>query len=35
LQLNGRAEREDWLGQARNLMAESTAAEVPAEEPKA
>lgn len=35
LQLDGRIEREDWLGQARNLMAEAAAAEVPAEEPKA
>ena len=33
LQLNGRVEREDWIGQAQRLMAESAAAEVPAEEP--
>jgi len=32
LKLNGRFEREDWPGQARALMAETTAAEVPAEE---
>ena len=34
LQLNGRVEREDWIGQARKLMAEAAATEVPAEEPK-
>ncbi len=32
LVLRGRFEREDWAGQARNLMAESTVSEVPAEE---
>ena len=35
MQLDGRVEREDWLGQARNLMAEAAVGEVPAEEPKA
>lgn len=34
LKLNGRVEKEDWLGQARNLMAEAAAAEAPAEEAK-
>jgi large subunit ribosomal protein L19 len=32
LKLNGRFEREDWAGQSRALMAETTAGEVPAEE---
>jgi large subunit ribosomal protein L19 len=32
LGLDGRIEREDWMGQARTLVAEATAAEVPAEE---
>ena len=32
LKLNGRFEREDWAGQARALMAETTASEVPVEE---
>ena len=32
LNLRGRFEREDWAGQARALMAESTVHEVPAEE---
>jgi large subunit ribosomal protein L19 len=32
LVLRGRFEREDWAGQARALMAESTVSEVPAEE---
>jgi large subunit ribosomal protein L19 len=32
LSLHGRIEREDWPGQARNLMAETTVSEVPAEE---
>ncbi|MEL6747757.1 MAG: 50S ribosomal protein L19 [Pseudomonadota bacterium] len=32
LNLKGRIEREDWTGQARELVAEATAAEVPAEE---
>jgi large subunit ribosomal protein L19 len=32
LQLDGRAEREDWVGQARTLMAEAAAEELPAEE---
>ncbi|MGH6814373.1 MAG: 50S ribosomal protein L19 [Hyphomicrobiaceae bacterium] len=31
LKLNGRIEREDWAGQARKLVAEAAAAEVPAE----
>jgi len=35
LNLNGRFEREDWAGQARALMAETTVDEVPAEEEKA
>jgi large subunit ribosomal protein L19 len=35
MNLNGRFEREDWAGQARGLMAESTVGEVPAEEEKA
>ena len=35
LQLNGRIEREDWIGQAQRLTAEVAVAEVPAEEPKA
>jgi large subunit ribosomal protein L19 len=35
LNLNGRFEREDWAGQARALIAESTVGEVPAEEEKA
>ena len=32
--LEGRIERDDWVGQARRLMAEATAGEVPAEEQK-
>lgn len=32
LNFEGRMEREDWIGQARNLAAEAAAAEVPAEE---
>ncbi len=32
LNFKGRIEREDWVGQARALMAEATADEVPAEE---
>jgi large subunit ribosomal protein L19 len=32
MNLNGRFEREDWAGQARALMAETTVGEVPAEE---
>jgi large subunit ribosomal protein L19 len=32
LQLNGRIEKEDWVGQAQSLVAEAAAAEVPAEE---
>ena len=35
LRLEGRVEREDWVSQARRLLAESTAGEVPAEEAKA
>ncbi len=31
LQLGGRIERDDWVGQAQRLMAETAAAEVPAE----
>ncbi len=31
LQLNGRIEKEDWIGEARRLMSEAAAAEVPAE----
>jgi large subunit ribosomal protein L19 len=32
LQLNGRIEKDDWIGQAQSLVAEAAAAEVPAEE---
>jgi len=32
LQLNGRIEKDDWIAQAQNLIAEAAAAEVPAEE---
>ena len=32
LQLGGRIEKDDWVGQAQNLVAEASAAEVPAEE---
>jgi large subunit ribosomal protein L19 len=32
LQLGGRIEKDDWIGQAQNLIAEASAAEVPAEE---
>jgi large subunit ribosomal protein L19 len=32
LKLDGRIEREDWIGQAQRLMAEVAAAEVPADE---
>ena len=35
MQLNGRMEREDWVGQARALVAEAAATEVPAEAVKA
>jgi len=35
LNLKGAIEKQDWTGQAQKLMAELTAAEVPAEEPKA
>jgi len=31
LQLNGRIEKDDWIAQAQNLIAEASAAEVPAE----
>jgi large subunit ribosomal protein L19 len=31
LGLNGRVEKDDWIGQAQRLLAESTAGEVPAE----
>ncbi len=34
LQLNGRIEKEDWIGEARRLMSEASAAETPAEEAK-
>jgi large subunit ribosomal protein L19 len=34
LQLNGRIEKEDWIGEARRLMSEAAAAEVPVEEAK-
>jgi large subunit ribosomal protein L19 len=32
LQLSGRIEKDDWIGQAQNRVAEASAAEVPAEE---
>jgi large subunit ribosomal protein L19 len=32
LQLGGRVEKDDWVGQAQKLIAEASAAEVPAEE---
>ncbi len=35
LNLKGAIEKQDWAGQAQKLMAELTAGEVPAEEPKA
>ena len=35
LNLKGAIEKQDWVGQAQRLLAEMTAAEVPAEEPKA
>jgi large subunit ribosomal protein L19 len=35
LALEGRIEKDDWVGQAQRLLAESTAGEVPAEEAKA
>ena len=35
LQLNGRVEKEDWVGQAKRLMADSTVGDAPAEEAKA
>ncbi len=35
MQLNGRMEREDWVGQARALVAEAAAVEAPAEAAKA
>src|SRR4029079_14785410 len=31
LQLGGRIEKDDWVGQAQSLIAEASAAEVPAE----
>ena len=34
LRLNGRIEKEDWVGQAQKLLAEAAAAEVPAEDDK-
>jgi large subunit ribosomal protein L19 len=33
LKLNGRIEKDDWISQAQNLMAEVAAAELPPEEP--
>jgi large subunit ribosomal protein L19 len=35
LKIDGRLEREDWIGQARTLAAEAAATETPAEEAKA
>jgi large subunit ribosomal protein L19 len=35
LQLDGRIEKDDWVGQAQRLAAEAAAADVPAEEEKA
>jgi large subunit ribosomal protein L19 len=35
LTLNGRVEKDDWVGQAQRLVAEAAAAEVPAGEPEA
>ena len=35
LQLGGKVERDDWIGQAKKLVAEAAAAEIPAEAPKA
>lgn len=35
LNFKGRIEREDWIGQARALIAEATQGEIPAEEPEA
>ncbi|MGI9386444.1 MAG: 50S ribosomal protein L19 [Methyloligellaceae bacterium] len=35
LNFKGRIERDDWVGQAKTLVAEATAAEVPTEEPEA
>jgi large subunit ribosomal protein L19 len=35
LQLNGRIEKDDWIEQAQKLVAEASAAEVPAEEEEA
>ena len=35
LQLDGRFEKDDWVGQAQRLIAEAAVTEVPAEEPKA
>ena len=32
LQLGGRIEKDDWVGQAQKLITEASAAEVPAEE---
>ena len=34
LQLDGRIEKDDWVGQAQRLVAEAAAAEVPAEDDK-
>ena len=34
LSLQGRLEKEDWVGQAQKLVAEQAAAEVPAEDDK-
>lgn len=35
VKLDGRIEKEDWVGQAQRLMAEDAAAELPPEEPEA
>ena len=32
LKLGGKIEKDDWIGQAQRLLAETTAAEVPAED---
>ena len=34
LNLSGRVEREDWIGQAKRLVAEKAVAEVPADDEK-
>ena len=35
LKLNGQIERDNWVGEAQNLLAEASAAEVPAEDGEA